>query len=468
MRLLNKTQMLLSALAVLIVSLFASMPFGLAQSGTNVTGIIAQDTTWMLSGSPYTLTGNTLVDQGVKLTIQPGVTVNLGSYYIRVNGTLNAKGTASEKIIFNSGQISFTASANGWNEQTSSGCIIENSIINQTSFFNSNPIKIDSCIIISQITVASSIISNNIVTGSINSQSLIPAIGQINPPVDTSVISSNTVYGNIVLGSVSLGAVTAPSEACIVSNNIVYGSIISSSPQGTPQIFNNTVSTGGIGCTGYGSIFNNYVYGCQNGISLYTVRVFGGNLPCFATVESNIAVGNSIGVKISLSDVHGGALPTPTVQENAILGNSIGISLSVSGYTTAPIIQNNNLQNNSNYNFYLSAPNNVNVTYNWWGTVDQQAINQTIYDFKNDFNLGTVTYVPFLTAPNPQAPSVNTPIPTPTPSVSPSTPSPSASQTPAPSPTVPEISWLAILPLFAVMLFVVVKFRHQKTLNQTN
>jgi hypothetical protein len=34
---------------------------------------------------------------------------------------------------------------------------------------------------------------------------------------------------------------------------------------------------------------------------------------------------------------------------------------------------------------------------------------------------------------------------------------------PSPSPTVPELSWLAILPLFAIMLSVVLIFRHRKT-----
>ncbi len=47
----------------------------------------------------------------------------------------------------------------------------------------------------------------------------------------------------------------------------------------------------------------------------------------------------------------------------------------------------------------------INATYNYWGTTDQQAINQTIYDFKNDYNLGSVAFVPFLDLPNSQSPS---------------------------------------------------------------
>jgi hypothetical protein len=442
------------------------IPFGLAQSGTNENGIISSNTTWTTSGSPYTLTGNTLVYQGVTLTIQSGVIVNLGNYYIEVNGTLSAIGNPTDKITFNGGQITFTTLSNGWNEQSKTGCIIENSIINQVSISCSNPIKIDNCIINSQnsqITVTSSIISNNVVTGNINSHSSIPSLGQSNPPVDTSVISGNTVNGNIVLGAVSLGALTAPSEACTVSNNTVYGSIISGSPQGTPQIFNNTVSQGGIACDGYGSIFNNYVYGCQTGVSLYTMRVFGGNLPCYATVESNIITGNSYGIGISLSDVNGGLGQQycPTILNNTVSGNTVGISLSGFGYTATPIIKYNNLLSSSNYTFYLQESNNADLSNNWWETTNQQTINQSIYDFKNDFNLGVVTFTPFLTAPNPQAPAY-TPTPSPTPSPTPiptATSSPTANQTSSPissptsststaTPTVPEFpTWIA-LPIF--------------------
>ena len=184
------------------------------------------------------------------------------------------------------------------------------------------------------------------------------------------------------------------------------------------------------------------------------MRVFGGNLPCYATVENNLVVGNSVGIKISLSDNHGGITTVPTVQKNTVSGNNIGISLVEGGYAGTPPIQFNNLQNNSQYNFYLAASNNADLTNNWWGTTNESAIAQSIYDFKNDFNLGTVTFVPFLTTPNAEAPSIYTPTPTPT---------PSSSQTPYPSPTVPEFSWTVILPLLLCVFAVMLILRHRKT-----
>jgi hypothetical protein len=102
-------------------------------------------------------------------------------------------------------------------------------------------------------------------------------------------------------------------------------------------------------------------------------------------------------------------------------------------------IANNNIQNNNQNSIYLKeTSNDIEATNNCWGTTDTQAINQTIHDFKNDFNLGKVNFVPFLTEPNPEAtPDPNAlPIstPTPVPSTSP-TPTSSPAQTSTPTPT---------------------------------
>jgi hypothetical protein len=95
---------------------------------------------------------------------------------------------------------------------------------------------------------------------------------------------------------------------------------------------------------------------------------------------------------------------TVSIQENTLKNHNIGILLHGGAIT---YITNNNLLNDG-YSVYSSMSTNLNATNNWWETTDTQTINQTIYDYKNDFNLGTVTFVPFLTASNPQVPSLNT------------------------------------------------------------
>jgi hypothetical protein len=474
---------------IAILPVFAFSPFASAQSGINVSGLINSNSVWTKTGSPYNLTGNVAVNQGVTLTIQPGVTVNFNGYYLRINGTLTAIGSSAEKITLNSARIVFTELSNSWNEQTSSGCIIQYAIISQAPstggttyppLSNINPIKIDSCTINCGINVNSAIVTNNFVTGNINSQGSY----RENAAADTSTISNNHVKGDILIGGVSLGAVTAPHEAVTVFGNTVEGSIVSGSPEGTPQIYNNIVSTGGIGCTGLGHIYNNTVYGCQTGISLYTVRVFGGNLPCYAVVENNYVTGCSTGIGISLSDVHGGLGQQycPTIQNNTIAGNTIGISLSGLGYTATPLMRYNNLQGNSNYTFYLQESNNPDMSLNWWGTTDDATISKTIYDFNDDFNLGTVTYQPILTAPNPNAP-VAAVIPTASPTpilvsetiapavTSPQTTQPAASvpnpssttETPAASATIPELT--AAITITAILAITLTALLYRKKPN---
>ncbi|MHC4501366.1 MAG: right-handed parallel beta-helix repeat-containing protein, partial [Planctomycetota bacterium] len=72
---------------------------------TNVSGLISTDTAWTLSGSPYVVIANVLVNSGVTLTIEPGVTVKFDSgNVLQVNGTLIASGTNTSKITFTSNQ----------------------------------------------------------------------------------------------------------------------------------------------------------------------------------------------------------------------------------------------------------------------------------------------------------------------------------------------------------------------------
>ena len=96
---------------------------------TEVSGILATDATWTEANSPYELTGNILISNDAKLTIEPGVTVNLNDYYIMVNGTLYARGNYTNPIYVNSGEITFTEFSAGWNESSSSGCIVESAMV---------------------------------------------------------------------------------------------------------------------------------------------------------------------------------------------------------------------------------------------------------------------------------------------------------------------------------------------------
>lgn len=76
-----------------------------ANAQTNISGYILSNTTWTLAGSPYMVTGNTLVSNGVTLTIEPGVVVKFDdSTAIQIDGELIAIGTPQNRITFTSMQ----------------------------------------------------------------------------------------------------------------------------------------------------------------------------------------------------------------------------------------------------------------------------------------------------------------------------------------------------------------------------
>jgi hypothetical protein len=124
----------------------SSFYLSFGQMPAEVKGIIQSDTVWTKLNSPITLTAPVLVNKGTVLSIEPDVTVNLNGYYIQVNGTLIAKGTITNLIQFiGDGDIRFSGESTDWSEQTSSGCLIENTNISIVSIqINDASPKIDS------------------------------------------------------------------------------------------------------------------------------------------------------------------------------------------------------------------------------------------------------------------------------------------------------------------------------------
>lgn len=70
---------------------------------TNVSGFISANTTWTLAGSPYIVTGNTLLSHGYTLTIEPKVVVKFeDNTALQIDGELIAIGTPKNRITFTS------------------------------------------------------------------------------------------------------------------------------------------------------------------------------------------------------------------------------------------------------------------------------------------------------------------------------------------------------------------------------
>lgn len=97
-----------ATLLVIVFGYFSAVP---AFSETMVGGAIVENTRWTIADSPYLVVQNVRVNEGVTLTIEPGVVVknekNSDGYYgskfrIEIEGTLVAKGSEEKRIVFTS------------------------------------------------------------------------------------------------------------------------------------------------------------------------------------------------------------------------------------------------------------------------------------------------------------------------------------------------------------------------------
>jgi hypothetical protein len=421
--------------SIILIGLMVSVPSvsappsGRAQSETYVSNIINVDTSWTSANSPYNINGNILVNNGITLTLESGTTINLNGYmlvigslviqqgvkiniqnasgYIQVDGVLQAIGTDSNpiRIIGSEGRsayywaspyysaITFSEGSLGWNDQKTSGSIIENTIFSSATLSVSNSIKL-----------------------------------------------AHNTFEN----SLSLNGGSPIVDNCTIESGLGVDG-------GSPVISNNRI-TGGVSLQGGGFGFANeqvtYIY--DNSISgqiLYLERP----LESTVDIERNLLTSSNSGaIEIAFST---NVECSMIINNNTIINSAIGIHLHY-GYPQS--ITNNNIYQNS-INFQLDNDHSFNCTNNWWGTTDQQAIDQTIHDFKDDFTLVSVTYMPFLTEPNPQAsPDPNalrlTSTPQPTTQTSlPTTPNQSGAQGNLQS----NIDWMQIA-LFAALGVIVI------------
>jgi len=420
----------LTAFLIAGLILASAMRFEAVQASTEVTGIIYSNTKWTKENSPYNLASSITVASETTLTIEPGTIVQLNEYHLQVNGTLIARGTSSDPINFHGGtsistggwkittgdnaySIVFSPSSTGWNQQTQSGCIIENAVISNLVINGGSPKIINSFLGNIDIWGGTPEIYNNTVVGGIGAYA------------GSALIANNTVsqQNHYFIGYE--GAIVAQrydrnnnviiitrKATPFVSGNVIIGNI-SQVEQGIGfETENATITSNKIyGCyragigfyegIGNALILGNTIYDCSYGINLNETGRLYGDHNAVVTIQRNLICNTTLGISSTLQ---------VTVENNSIKNNTVGV------VTSAPLsIIYNNIEGN-NQSIYLSSPNNLDATNNWWGTTDTQAISQSIHDFDDDSTLGKVTFVPFLTEPNPAARELT---PTSTPTVAP-------------------------------------------------
>jgi parallel beta-helix repeat protein len=322
-----------------------------------------------------------------------------------VNGTLYARGTSNDRIVFYTSntlyltqRIAFSRSSRSWSDTDGSGCIIEN------AFFNSTTITIDS-------------VSPKII-GNIFSQPFGTPISISNgaPLISNNIISSN--------GS----GINANGGASVISNNSItlrgYGNGITAT--GDVSVFDNTISGGNKGITGnIRTVERNVISGTQFGIDIQSSSG--------VKIEGNLIIRNTNGIY----GISSGSL----VQNNTIADNRLGIVGSRDVHTTETVLYNNLRNNETDIKSWNS---NINAAYNWWGTTDTRVMNQSIHDVNDDQYLGKVSYIPFLTSPNPAAPAYDSLIQTQIQPLISNQPETNPSTTPSPEPSTKKPSTITV------------------------
>ncbi|TLZ58927.1 MAG: hypothetical protein E6K16_07860, partial [Methanobacteriota archaeon] len=253
-------------LAFLLVVVLLSIPAPLLRTATAgptlVSGTLTANTTWTIPGSPYVVTGDVLVPEGVRLTLEPGVQVRFdttppASHSIVVSGTILSVGRPDLHVTFTSDDP--FPDRNDWVSIQLQGSV--GSVIEWTDFaWGSMTIDIRQC---------SPRIANNTIL-----DSGLRAIQVIGPGADP-VIENNTIRTQLLAENKTFnqrtGIITQDANPVIRNNTLIdnyFGIYVYLG--GQPRIENNTIRNGWVGLLVLSSspvVANNLIEG--NGLAGY-------------------------------------------------------------------------------------------------------------------------------------------------------------------------------------------------------
>ncbi|MCH8902921.1 MAG: T9SS type A sorting domain-containing protein [Bacteroidetes bacterium] len=343
-----------------------------AVSQTNVGGLITANTMWNLTGSPYTVTNNILVDSGILLEIQPGVTVDLSAgTTIQVEGILRAIGTSSDPVNFVGDDIQFTnpakllitINAAKFDSATGTGCLLSYCDFEDVSIeIKNRGIEISDCFLLhSDLLLLSSII--------------IPS----NPEINESRIINN------ILNECSFRGLSSKGRMLIRGNN-----------------FNNSLYT--IYLEGIFTFENNCVVDTTINFSAVTEGLLAWSSGWYNGADTTSYIRNNtfqeLEVAISEERYPVGNL---VISNNSFEDNDIGILMNCE--SDVEIVDNNFLSFKDynvkvlkgDCNFPLGDSLLLDLSNNYWGNLSNAQIDSSIYDYKDDYTvIGAIDYSPFL------------------------------------------------------------------------
>lgn len=336
------------------------------EKGTEVSGIISQNTTWT-SDKLWLITHHTLVSQGVTLTIQPGTEIKIyPDKYIRIDGTLKAIGKPDSFIVFTSNKP--TPQIDDWRyirfAKTSTNCTLRYAKIEyggcyDASILYQGAVRIDSASpVIEYCEFSKNVTAICIYRG-------------------TPLIRYNNILYNNYQGSFSPGISLCGGSPTITKNRIIE---------------NIGERWGG----GRGGGMYLYCYYDDTAIVSY-------NLIACNVVENRSAPPlPSAGIYISGASRSHAIVRHNTITENKPITDvpDNEHTVTIDAYNVTASFRHNNIVGNKGaYEFGLiKYPRDVEADSNWWGTTDTTQIDQKIWDYWDSFEGGKVLYSPILTS----------------------------------------------------------------------
>ncbi|MBT6938763.1 MAG: DUF1565 domain-containing protein, partial [Candidatus Marinimicrobia bacterium] len=336
---------------------------------TEVSGVISSNTTWSLLSSPYIATGNILVSEGVTLTIEPGVTVQLNNNaYILVQGELIAEGTSSNNITFDpfGKGIHFGVTATDYDSLSNTGCRISYANISNPTSGNFDPV------------ISGGRSSTHLVTGEYSSSSS-------NQQVSISI--SNCLIEDTYMVFTGWGGKEI-SEKSFFTNNVFINGSLEGDNAPNFLVKNNYFINSSFGTSSF-DFKNNILDGCS--ISRFYSQLHGYGYHSQSYVFSN----NYINTRIT--KFQGG--------ESIDFENNTYYCESGDNVTgTVSYFTGNNITGGTGYKYVMESSNDLNAENNYWGTTSLDSVQGSIYDYNDDFNLGALDVDPILTSPSTAAP----------------------------------------------------------------
>ena len=331
-------------------------------SQTSVSGYINVNTDWVVEDSPYIITGNTLIANGITLTIEPGVIIKFeNGTTIQVDGELKAIGSNENKITFTSNNSS--PNNGDWNHVLFSDTSIDANYDSEGNYLNGSIIRYCNFnygggVNLGTLNINKSRPHVEFSTFS-NSSSDGIYINNANPKIENCNISNNNGAG--ILSPSYLYNNDIEITYSIINNNIGGGIQIESSGNGLLKFINNDISynlknaifvysSGGSGSGTIqieGNTIENNAY--SNGAGIYIDGGFDIDITCNSisknTGNSNSAIFMKNGYNPYTINVNNNVFSENTTSSGHIIELKYQIS-----YTTSFNIENNLLKNNNALN----------------------------------------------------------------------------------------------------------------------